>query len=225
LKLIVCGTGSSGNTYLLTNGMETLVLDAGVPFLEAKKALNFNIQSIKGVLPTHKHGDHHAFAHQYEAAGIPVWRAYEGAKHTSRSFGGFKVQAFDVVHNVPCVGYLIEHEDLGRMIYVTDTEYVKYRFKNLRTILIEANWSRDCVNREDAKYRHVLTGHMELNTCLETIKANATNKLCHVILCHLSRDNADPEAFREAAEEIVPPGCTVDVAKKGLTIDINEIPF
>lgn len=56
MKLICCGTGSSGNSYLITNGTETLVLDAGIPFKEVKIALGFNVRQIVGVLVTHEHG-------------------------------------------------------------------------------------------------------------------------------------------------------------------------
>lgn len=52
----VVGSGSSGNTYLLTCGTETLILDAGCRFREVKIALGFNIRPIKGVVVTHEHG-------------------------------------------------------------------------------------------------------------------------------------------------------------------------
>lgn len=54
--LTVVGTGSSGNSYLLTCGNETLILDAGRPFKEVKIALGFNIRQIVGVVVTHEHG-------------------------------------------------------------------------------------------------------------------------------------------------------------------------
>lgn len=56
MKLICCGSGSSGNTYLIKTNTETLVLDAGVPFKEVKIALGFNISQISGVVVTHEHG-------------------------------------------------------------------------------------------------------------------------------------------------------------------------
>ena len=52
-------TGSTGNCYLLIAGSgETLILDCGIPIMEIKKALNWNIKNVVGVLCTHKHLDH-----------------------------------------------------------------------------------------------------------------------------------------------------------------------
>ena len=56
--LQVVGTGSNGNTYLLTCDGETLVIDCGIKFLETKKMLNFNIRGIVGAVVSHVHGDH-----------------------------------------------------------------------------------------------------------------------------------------------------------------------
>ena len=226
MRLITCGTGSTGNTYLLTNGQETLVIDAGIPFLEVKKALNFNIRSIKGVLVSHSHGDHHKAVPEYEAAGIPVYRPYmaESLRQAYR-IGNFTVNSFPVVHNVPCVGYLITHPEIGKLLYATDTEYIRYRFKGLRTVLIEANWSEKYVNKDEPKYFHVLTGHMSIETCVEFIKANASEELRHIILCHLSAGNSYPQEFKEAIREVVDADVTVDVAEKGQTISLDEEPF
>ena len=56
MKLIVVDSGSSGNSYILTNGEEALILDCGLPFREVKKALGFNVRQIVGVIVTHEHG-------------------------------------------------------------------------------------------------------------------------------------------------------------------------
>ena len=226
MELKVIGTGSSGNCYLLTNGQETLVIEAGLPFKAAKKVLNFNIRSIVGVIVSHVHGDHHAYSHEYRTAGISVFEPYTmESLRQDVAFGGFRVQSFDLVHNVPCCGFLISHKDFGKLLYVSDTEYLRYTFRNLNVMLIEMNYSDEYIDREAAKFRHVKTGHLEKQTTLDAIRTNASDSLSHVILCHLSASGADPDEFRAAAMEVVPIGCTVDIAVPNLTVDLSDTPF
>lgn len=221
MKLKVLGSGSTGNCYILENEQEALIIDAGIRFFEVKKALRFQVRKIVGVIVTHKHGDHAAFVHEYMEAGIPVFRPYEAESlRQNIRYGGFRIQSWEAVHDVPCVGYLIDHDDFGRMLYVTDTEYVKYRFKGITQFLIEANYSEELVDREQAKYQHVLTGHMELQTTIGCILANQSEKTKRITLCHLSADNADPEAFKRAVEAIAVDGCMVDVARPGMAIEL-----
>ena len=47
--------------------------------------------------------------------------------------GEFKVMGFYVPHDdTPNFGFLIEHEEMGRLLYMTDLEYCPYSFRNLR---------------------------------------------------------------------------------------------
>jgi phosphoribosyl 1,2-cyclic phosphodiesterase len=55
MELIVIGTGSKGNCYLLKSSNECLIIEAGCKLIEVKKALNFNIQNIQGMLVSHEH--------------------------------------------------------------------------------------------------------------------------------------------------------------------------
>ena len=223
MKLMVIGSGSSGNGYLLTDGTETLVIECGKRLLDVKKALNFQIRGIVGAIDTHTHGDHHKYASEYELAGIPVWTPWKDSNvRQIKRFGGFTVKSFECIHDVPCVGYLIEHHDSGlKMLYATDTEYVRYTFRGLTAILLEANYSEEYVNRDEAKFRHVLTGHMSIETSIECIKANMNDGLKNIILCHLSKGNSDPGAFKESVKEIVPDGVQVDIATPRLTVELN----
>lgn len=220
--LKVIDSGSSGNSYLLTCDGETLILDCGRRFKDIKIAMNFDIRNLVGAITTHVHGDHQKYAHEYELAGIPVWTPWKATNlRQVRRFGGFTVKSFECVHDVPCVGYLIEHSDSGlKLLYATDTRYIKYMFRGLTAMLIEANYSEEYVNRDEAKYRHVLTGHTSIETAIECIRANINDNLRNVILCHLSRD-ADPEAFRESVKAIVPDGVQVDIATPKLTVELN----
>ena len=58
MKLKVLGSSSSGNCYILESDTEALIIEAGLPFMEVKKALNFNVRKIVGVVVSHSHGDH-----------------------------------------------------------------------------------------------------------------------------------------------------------------------
>lgn len=142
-----------------------------------------------------------------------------------RRLGRFTAQSFPVVHSVPTVGYLIEHNDFGRVLYVTDCSYIEFKFRNLNTILIEANWGQEFVHKDEPKYMHSLQHHMSIETCVETIRANTSSALRHVVLCHLSGNNSDERAFKEAVRKIVPSDVTVDIAVPGGVVDLRDVPF
>lgn len=222
MNLKVVGSGSSGNTYLLTCGAETLVIDCGVKFLEVKKALNFQIRNIAGAIVTHSHGDHAKYVQEYVKTGIEAWQPYlDSTLIQTKKMGGFIVRSFPCIHDVPCVGYLIDHPESGlKLLYATDTEYVKYTFKGLTAMLIESNYGEEYVNQDEAKYRHVLSGHMSIETAIECIKANLNGRLNNIILCHLSTGNSDPDAFLSSVREIIPDGVSVNIAAPGLTVEL-----
>ncbi|HCB45364.1 MAG TPA: MBL fold hydrolase, partial [Algoriphagus sp.] len=59
MKLIVLGSSSAGNCYILQDNQgNSLILEAGVRIKEIKKALDFDISGIQGCLISHRHGDH-----------------------------------------------------------------------------------------------------------------------------------------------------------------------
>lgn len=52
MQLKVIGSSSKGNCYILENDKEALILECGVPFMETKKAIDFNLHKISGCLIT-----------------------------------------------------------------------------------------------------------------------------------------------------------------------------
>lgn len=224
MELKILNSGSSGNCYILESDTEALVIEAGISIYEVKKALDFNIRKIVGVLVSHWHLDHAKYVAEYEKAGIPVFKPYDGMKDMDLKDGvGFKIQAFDLVHDVPCYGFYIYHPNIGNLIYASDTEYIKWRFSKVNYILVESNYSKELVSDIPEKRRHVLTGHMEIDTTCEFLKANNNTGLRSVVLLHLSSDSADAEEFKAKAEKMV--DCPVYVAEKGLEISIDLVPF
>ena len=219
MKLRCLGSGSSGNCYILENDSEALVIEAGIPFMAVKKALGFNISKIVGVVVSHSHGDHAKHVGEYEKSGISVFRPYESdMERQVRTYGEFVIKSFSLVHDVTCFGFLIHHPDMGKVLYASDTEYIKYRFRNLNHILMECNYSRDLIPEDAVNRSHVMTGHMELRTMLEFLRANNSPNLQNVVLLHMSARNSDPEEFVAEAGKVVQ--CPVWAAEKGLEVDL-----
>lgn len=56
MRLIVVGSGSSGNSYILSNEHEILVLECGISYKEIIKHIDYKPNRILSCLITHEHG-------------------------------------------------------------------------------------------------------------------------------------------------------------------------
>lgn len=242
MKLIVLGSSSSGNCYILDNGDEALILEAGIRFTEVKKALDFNLRKVVGCLITHQHNDHaknikimvengfYTLALQEVWTAKGVWDSRSVAIDPGKGYklGGFKIVPFHALHDVPCVGFLIDHKDSGKILFLTDSHSCDYLFKDLSHVLIECNYSdkkliesimngRTLPSQRD----RLLNSHMELNTCNEFLAKNDLSQVSNIVLLHLSDNNSDEQLFVNEVEKLT--GKAVYAARKGLTIDLNKI--
>jgi phosphoribosyl 1,2-cyclic phosphodiesterase len=242
MKLKCLGSSSAGNCYLLTsNSGETLILDCGIPIKEIKKGLNWNIKDVVGVLCTHKHLDHSKSLKDFETMGIPVFVPYISKKPMKIGNGDFRVQAFDLTaidgswthtdaNGEPCpiYGFLITHKEMGRMLYITDCEVVKWKFKDINHILLGVNYDKDLIDRDNTgKANHVFRGHLSIDTACDFVKANYSDSLQNVIMCHLSSENSDRDSFIEKMKKVA-GNANVDVAAAGKSWDLknpSECPF
>lgn len=153
-----------------------------------------------------------------------MFRPYESdMERQVRTYGEFLIKSFPLVHDVPCCGFLIWHPEAGSVLYASDTEYIKYRFRNLNHILMECNYSKDLIPEDAANRAHVMTGHMELQTVLDFLKVNKNPELRNVVLLHMSSNNADPVEFVMEAERAA--RCPAYAAEKGLEVNLDLMPF
>lgn len=224
MQVLTLGTGSKGNSYILSDDDgNSLILDAGVKIETIKRALNFNFQSVSGVLITHEHKDHDLCGDELESYGLEVWRPYIADNGIDRkTFGAYAVSCFDVPHD-GCTnyGFFIRHTSGFKMIYLTDCEYCAYRFAQQKPdfILCECNWSKEYVNLDVPYARHKLLGHFSLDACIDFLKVNKTDALQTIAICHTSPFSLDiPEAVERIKEETGIEN--VYVAKKNKTIQL-----
>lgn len=52
-RLIVAGSSSAGNGYLLKAGDESLIIECGIPAREVFKLLDWRIDGVRGCLTSH----------------------------------------------------------------------------------------------------------------------------------------------------------------------------
>lgn len=227
MKLKCIATGSTGNCYTLTSDSgETLILDCGIPIKEIKKGLNWNVKDVVGVLCTHKHLDHSKSLDNLKKMSMPVFAPYQRS-YNKKNYGGFTIYPFPLqtldgnwthtdANGEPCpiYGFLITHKEMGRMLYITDCELIKWKFNDINHVLLGVNYDKDLVDTDNPKANHVFRGHLSIDTACDFVKANDSDSLQNVIMCHLSSENADKDSFIAKMKNAV-NGANVNVAEQG----------
>lgn len=240
MKLKILSSNSDGNSYLLVaeNG-ETLGVECGVNFNDIKKALNFDLSNLN-LIVSHSHGDHSKGIKEAINNGVEVYSSPEcfneiGVKsHRANpiqdgklyQIGNFRILPFDVVHDVRCFGFVIQHEEMGVTMFVTDTMYVPNRIKGLNNVIIEANYCEDIIEEKTDKQflvDRVKKSHLSIQNCIKCLQANDLSNVNNIVLIHLSNTNSDAVRFKKDVETAT--GKRVTIADKGVEIDFNKSPF
>ena len=185
-------SGSSGNAYYISDGKSSLLLDAGITLKKIQVGCDYSVSRLSGCLVTHGHSDHVKALEQFEV-------------------GTFTILPFDVEHDVPePLGFLVySKETKERLLYLTDTYYIRYIFKGLTHILIEANYDPDILLRnaginykDSGRAKRVITSHMSIDTTIQTLESFDLSLVRQIYLLHLSNDNSNAEVFKERVQAI-----------------------
>jgi phosphoribosyl 1,2-cyclic phosphodiesterase len=223
-------SSSAGNATLVTDGSTPLLLDAGLRLSEIRTALQYRVTSLAGVLVTHSHGDHARGATELAKAGVDVYmlpetaaaigatghRVHHVTPHDTFRVGTWAARAFDLVHDVPNVGYLLASDHGHKVLLVTDTAYCPYVFRGLTHLLLETNFSDEILQRrvmngelEPAQAYRVRRSHLGLERAIELLKANDLSRVRAIHLLHLSGGNSDAAAFADAVRRATGKPVTV----------------
>jgi phosphoribosyl 1,2-cyclic phosphodiesterase len=149
------------------------------------------------------------------SAGTAEQLALEGHRlHIVRAgqrffVGPWQVMPFDTKHDAPePLGYLIML--LGeKLLFATDTYYLKYTFPGLTQIMLECNYAIDTLEAnvetgevDIARKSRLLRAHMSLEQCKATLAANDLSQVREIHLLHLSFQNADADRFRREIQRL-----------------------
>lgn len=233
MEILVIASSSRGNAYRISDGQTSLLLECGVPVREIQKALQFQLHKIDGCLLTHEHLDHSKAAKDLMKKGVEIYsskgtlemlglsqqhRANILCDRVAQMIGTFQVLPFNVQHDAAePLGFLIESTVTGeRLLFFTDTYYLKYTFDRLSIIMGECNYSTEIIKENvnngsipEAHKNRVIRSHMSIETLLEFIKANDTSQLKKIYLLHMSDGNSNEDEFKRQVQEIT--GVEVEV--------------
>lgn len=226
MKITSIGSSSKGNCHYVEMNGTRFLLDAGISTREINKELGFTTSTIDGILLTHEHGDHsksikalmsvgidvYASQGTFNALGIDHYRANPVRVGERFKMGNVDVLPLMAIHDAaePLV-YLIDGGG-ARLLYITDTMYVKYNIKGVTHLIVECNYSTDILRSADtnnALKRRITKSHMSIETVERMINGMDKSALQHVYLTHLSDNHSDENQFRERVQRLT--GVEVDV--------------
>ncbi len=224
INIKTLASGSSGNAYLIDDGHSQLLIECGIRWKDIQIALNFDTKNIVGCLISHEHKDHTKGLKDILRAGINCYMSQgtkeaEGIEHhriktvearKKFTISDWKVMPFEVEHDVnEPFGYLIMNKQGEKLLFATDTYYVRYKFKELNYIMIECNYSlailEDNINNgrvHPAMKNRLIKSHFSLENVIEFLKVNDMSKVEEIHLLHLSDSNSNEIEFKNRIQEI-----------------------
>lgn len=202
LKLKIIGSSSKGNCYILKSNTTSIMLDCG-----CKKVISEDLTQIDGVVLSHLHLDHVGavpkikdlykgkyYANKDTLNILPVLEKDKIKVVAGEKFGikDFSLMPFELLHDVACYGFLIKDNiSKNKLVYITDTGMVDYKFKDIDFILIESNCDEDLLTYEDYKEVRLYDTHLSLQQTAKFLKENINHNTKKVMLCHISKGEKD----------------------------------
>jgi phosphoribosyl 1,2-cyclic phosphodiesterase len=222
LSFLVLGSGSSGNSTLVSDGQENVLVDIGLSARETTRRLRgcgIEPEAISAIVVSHEHGDHcrgvFPFAKNLE---IPVFMtdgafdasgmALDARRRRRIESGvpfdvhGLQFTPFSVPHDAADpIAFSIEKNGV-KMAIVLDLGYISNlvveRLKGCDAIVLESN--HDLSMLKVGPYPWSLkqrvmsrSGHLSNDAVAEYLANGFDGKARNLILAHLSRMNNLPE--------------------------------
>jgi phosphoribosyl 1,2-cyclic phosphodiesterase len=219
-------SGSNGNCYYVGNRTHAVLVDAGISCREIEKRMNrcgLPMERVKAIFISHEHSDHirglEVLSKKFQ---LPVYITQPAFQNTSLKidqqllryfsnndsfyFGELKVKAFPKWHDAadPC-SFIVEYKEIKAGV-LTDIgsvcEHVIRNFSECHAAFLEANYDEEMLSRSG--YPIYLQnrirgdkGHLSNDQSLKLFLDHRNEKLSHLVLSHLSKNNNSPKLVEE----------------------------
>lgn len=225
IEITPLASGSTGNAYKITDGHTLLLLEAGINYKDIQIGFDFHMSQVAGCLVTHEHGDHskaikdvirkgaidvYASKGTFSKLGIAGHRVKPVEARKQFQLGTWTIMPFDVQHDVSePLGYLLANQSGEKLLFATDTYYIRYKFNNLSHIMVECNYSLDILDQNildghvpQVMRRRLIRSHFSLDNVKDFLKANDLSRVREIWLLHLSNNNSDTARFKREIMEL-----------------------
>lgn len=221
MQIDVLGSSSLGNAYIVSDGVTSILLDAGIPYKELQVKSDFKINGVAACLLSHCHIDHSRAVKDLLKSAIDVYALFEtlailGASthhrtHIVEPLKSFTVNTFEIMaitmhHDCPCVGYMVYSNVTNeRLFFATDTYKITVNPQGVDYMILEINYQKEIVNRlvndgvmEASIRARLLFSHFELSKALNWLKRIDKSRLKRIYVAHLSNGHSHQEEIKKA---------------------------
>lgn len=182
-----------------------------------------------------RHQDHIKSLDYFINLGIPcygnkdVCDAHNGCIELPKvlKVDGFKVQTFELVHDVPNNAFIIDTDEGIRILYCTDTKRIPKKVKGVHYAILECNNDQDTIIDnaiDDLFVNSRPENHQSLCECARYLKAIDKVNLQCIVLWHMSMTNIDENKAVDTIKREVGFDNVV-VADRGMEIEIQKSEF
>lgn len=227
MKFYSIASSSAGNCYLVDDGQTKILLECGLPIARIRKVVG-NLSQVSACLVSHLHKDHsrsctalmqHAVdVYGPENLGLNGHRWHPVVPGEIFQAGSFMVKSFSAVHDVPCLGYILQ-SGKDKLLFLIDSAYCPCKIEGLTHIAIECNYDRQTLHERVAagqmsgdEVKRIVANHFGLESLVEMLKANDLSELWEIHLLHMSDRNGNEERILGTIKEAT--GAPVFVARK-----------
>jgi len=223
LAVCILASGSRGNAIFLSDGLTSILLDAGLSGIEIERRMQskgLSPQDLDAILVSHEHTDHiHGVGVLSRRFNLPVYISSKTKKMAASQLGSvYSVKEFECGTTFKIEGLIIHpfavshdaDDPAGFTIYqngikvgiATDlglaTSVVKEHLKGCNLLILEAN--HDVTMLTNGPYPWPLKqrirsriGHLSNEESKQLLKEIQHQHLEHVVLAHLSEINNTPQ--------------------------------
>ena len=255
MKLCVLGSGSQGNSIVVSSGETTLMVDIGFTckqIVSRMASSGLDPEDVSAVLFTHDHSDHFkgvkTFHKKYPDAslfangntadsiasqtGVEDWTIFETAEDFQ--IGDFSVSPFSISHDAADpVGYFL-HDGANSLFIGTDmgvvTFPVKDAFLRADIAILESNHDPELLMMSDRAYSlkqriSGRSGHLANRDAANLFRETNPANLKALFLAHLSSECNRPHLAMEEMLEAIREHNREDINLHVLEQDVPSMIF
>lgn len=219
-------SGSNGNCYYVGNSNEAVLVDVGISCKEVElrmKRLDLSLDKIKAIFISHEHGDHikgvQTLSKKYN---LPVYITPQTLSNSHLVLENVLIKSFYsyekiVIGNLIVTPFPKRHDASDPYSFIVEGNGIKIgvltdigsacqhvieNFKQCHAAFLEANYDEGLL--DSGYYPYYLKerirsdkGHLSNKQALDLFVNHKSDKMSHVILSHLSKDNNCPIVVKD----------------------------